>query len=180
MTIQQPDVTLWPPSYKCRFSFFEVCIRTTADGILRHKLSTSNTVSIRTYNWPGGTILNVSSWIWHSLPVQIGEGIIYFNKAFVLTGFRILIKSCILSIKLLSSQTWLHYILRNQTIVDVEDKWVETLDVLDDVDWNRISNAINFKYTIIETQLHSVSHFSMVPTNFFIKLVELILPIVIL
>ncbi len=44
-------------------------------------------------------------------------------------------------------------ILRKQAIVDVEDKWVETLDVLDDVDWNRTHNA-NFKCTI-ETQLRA-------------------------
>ena len=42
-------------------------------------------------------------------------------------------------------------ILRNQASVEVENKWMDYLDVADEVDWNYIYNAI-FKCTI-ETQL---------------------------
>jgi len=44
-------------------------------------------------------------------------------------------------------------ILRNQADVDVENKWLNTLDVLEELDWNRIHYA-NFNCTI-ETKLRS-------------------------
>ena len=44
-------------------------------------------------------------------------------------------------------------ILRNQASVEVENKWTDWLDVVDEVEWNDIHNA-NFKCTI-ETQLRS-------------------------
>ena len=44
-------------------------------------------------------------------------------------------------------------ILRNQTFVEVENNWIDSLDVMDEVEWNYIHYA-NFKCTI-ETQLRS-------------------------
>ena len=44
-------------------------------------------------------------------------------------------------------------ILRNQASVEVENKWTDCLDVVDEVDWNYIHNA-NFNCTI-ETQIRS-------------------------
>ena len=44
-------------------------------------------------------------------------------------------------------------ILRNQASVEVENKWIDCLDVVDEVEWNYIHNA-NFKCTI-ETQMRS-------------------------
>ena len=44
-------------------------------------------------------------------------------------------------------------ILRNQATVEVENKWIYSLDVLDELEWNDIHNA-NFNCTI-ETQLRS-------------------------
>ena len=44
-------------------------------------------------------------------------------------------------------------ILRNRAYVDVENKWTDCLDVLDELDWNDIHRA-NFNCTI-ETQLRS-------------------------
>ena len=46
-----------------------------------------------------------------------------------------------------------HSILRNRFNVNVENKWTNCLDVLDELDWNDIHRA-NFNYTI-ETQLRS-------------------------
>ena len=47
----------------------------------------------------------------------------------------------------------LYSILRNRAYVDVENKWTDCLDVLDELDWNDIHRA-NFNCTI-ETQLRS-------------------------
>ena len=44
-------------------------------------------------------------------------------------------------------------IRRNQASVEVENKWIDYLDVVDEVEWNYIHNA-NFKCTI-ETQMRS-------------------------
>ena len=44
-------------------------------------------------------------------------------------------------------------ILRNQAFVEVENKWIDYLDVMDEVEWNYIHYA-NFKCTM-ETQLRS-------------------------
>ena len=46
-----------------------------------------------------------------------------------------------------------YFILRNQASVEVENKWIDCLDVVDEVEWNYIHNA-NFKCTI-ETQMRS-------------------------
>ena len=45
-------------------------------------------------------------------------------------------------------------ILRNQASVEVENKWIDCLDVVDKAEWNYIHNA-NFMCTI-ETQLRSL------------------------
>ena len=50
-------------------------------------------------------------------------------------------------------QKHVYSILRNQASVEVENKWIDCLDVVDEVEWNYIHNA-NFKCTI-ETQLKS-------------------------
>ena len=46
-----------------------------------------------------------------------------------------------------------YFILRDQASVEVENKWIDCLDVVDEVEWNYIHNA-NFKCTT-ETQLRS-------------------------
>ena len=72
-------------------------------------------------------------------------------------------------------------ILRNQASVEVENKWIDCLDVVDEVEWNYIHNA-NFKCTI-ETQMRSfyfkLFHKAICLINFSIELVDPILPTVI-
>ena len=70
-------------------------------------------------------------------------------------------------------------ILRNQVSAEVENKWIDFLDVMDEVEWDCIHNA-NFKCT---NQLRSfyfkLFHKAICTNHFSIELVELILPIAI-
>ena len=48
---------------------------------------------------------------------------------------------------------YVYSILRDEAVIEMENKWIDCLGVMEDVDWNHIHNA-NFKCTI-ETQLRS-------------------------
>ena len=97
-----------------------------------------------------------------TFPFMIGENITIWWMAFICTGFRtprifmimFLIKFLLLLwVKRSRSQNNFCYILRTRAYVDVENKWTDCLDVLDELDWNDIHRA-NFNCTI-ETQLRS-------------------------
>ena len=101
-------------------------------------------------------------WLLNLTFLLVIEGsITHWWMAFIWTGFRTprtfkkmsLIKSALLLWVKRKVPKHVYFILRNQTSVEVENKWIDCLDVVDEVEWNNIQIA-NFKCTI-ETQLRS-------------------------
>ena len=64
-----------------------------------------------------------------------------------------LTKSLLVSLGKLKFQSNVYSILRDHTVVEVENKWMDLLNVLEEVEWDYIHKA-NFTCTI-ETQLRS-------------------------